>query len=109
MLSLSKPLQVFQHLIFELDTKPYTHSMSIQATKGAEQARAELPSILDEAEAGKSTLITRRGKVVAAVIPIADLRVKPKISFTSLRGIAKGMWGEDSQKWLRELRDEWDD
>lgn len=37
--------------------------------KGAEEARAELPSLLDAAERGETTLITRRGRAVAALVP----------------------------------------
>ena len=37
--------------------------------KGAESARSQLPSLLDAAQSGRSTLITRRGRAIAAVVP----------------------------------------
>ena len=38
--------------------------------KGAEEARNQLPDLLDAAEKGRSTIITRHGRPVAALVPI---------------------------------------
>src|SRR5579862_6326491 len=42
------------------------YPMPRQSSKGVEEARSELPRILDEAEHGRPTVITRHGKPVAA-------------------------------------------
>jgi prevent-host-death family protein len=76
--------------------------------KGVEDARNQLPALLDEAERGRSTIITRHGRSVAAIVPVdratARGRQKP---LASLAGSGKGLWGKDSAKTLRRLRDEW--
>ena len=38
--------------------------------KGAEEARNQLPDLLEAAEKGRSTIITRHGRPVAALVPI---------------------------------------
>jgi prevent-host-death family protein len=38
--------------------------------KGAEEARNQLPDLLAAAEKGDSTIITRRGRPAAALVPI---------------------------------------
>jgi prevent-host-death family protein len=38
--------------------------------KGAEEARNQLPELLDAAEKGRSTIITRHGRPVAALMPL---------------------------------------
>ena len=39
-------------------------------SKGAEEARNQLPDLLEAAEKGRSTIITRHGRPVAALVPI---------------------------------------
>jgi len=77
--------------------------------KGAEEARSHLPQLLDAAENGETTVITRHGRPVAALVPIAGhrplLRQEP---LTPLQGSGRGLWGEDSTRTIRELREEWD-
>jgi prevent-host-death family protein len=83
------------------------------AAKGAEEARNTLPALLDLAEQGKSTVITRHGRPIAAVVPIALYEAirraqQPKQrSLLSLSGSGVGLWGEDSTRTIREMRDEW--
>jgi len=76
--------------------------------KGAEEARNQLPALLDAAEKGRSTVITRHGVPVAALVPIAAyssaVRQQPLIS---VAGSGRGLWGKDSARTLRKLRDEW--
>ena len=76
--------------------------------KDAEQARKQLPALLDAAEKGRSTIITRHGRPVAALVPIelyrAALRQQP---LTPVEGSGRGLWGRDSMRALRTLRDEW--
>ena len=75
---------------------------------GAEDARNDLPDVLREAERGRSTVITRRGRAVAAVVPIEALAAQERQQpLADLLGSGKGLWGRDSRVTLRRLRDEW--
>ena len=77
--------------------------------KGAEEARAELPSLLDAAERGETTLITRRGRAVAALVPTDRLpALSRQHSLLGAIGTGKGLWGEDSGNNVASLRSEWD-
>jgi prevent-host-death family protein len=86
--------------------------MSALPRKGAEEARNQLPDLLDAAEKGKSTIITRHGRAVAALVPVEAygaalrqaLRQEPLLP---LAGSGRGLWGKDSAQRLRKLRDEW--
>jgi prevent-host-death family protein len=82
--------------------------MLIMQRKGAEEARDQLPDLLDAAEKGQSTIITRHGRPVAALVPIeaygAAMRQQP---LTPLQGSGRGLWGRDSARTVRKLRDEW--
>ncbi|MBI2315709.1 MAG: type II toxin-antitoxin system Phd/YefM family antitoxin [Betaproteobacteria bacterium] len=76
--------------------------------KGVEDARSQLPALLDEAEKGRTTVITRRGRPVAALVPFAQAAGAPRqSSLAALAGSGKGLWGRNSAKTLRRLRDEW--
>jgi len=83
--------------------------MSRPSRRGVEDARNQLPALLAEAERGRSTIITRHGRSIAAIVPVdrtaGGLRQK---SLLRLAGTGKGLWGRDSAKTLRKLRDEWD-
>jgi prevent-host-death family protein len=76
--------------------------------KGAEEARNQLPDLLDAAEKGRSTIITRHGRPVAALVPLDSYgaigRQRPLVS---VEGSGPGLWGEDSAQTVRDLRDEW--
>ena len=75
--------------------------------KGVEEARSQLPALLAEAEKSRTTVITRHGRAVAALVPIgATSRLKQK-ALIPLAGSGKGLWGKDSTRALRRLRDEW--
>ena len=77
--------------------------------KGAEEARNQLPSLLEAAERGETTVITKHGKPVAALVPIEDLKLAGKqMSLLPLEGTGRGLWGEDSARTIREMRDEWE-
>jgi prevent-host-death family protein len=75
--------------------------------KGAEEARNRLPELLAAAEKGQSTIITRHGRPVAALVPIADVRGGGQAPLLPLRGSGRGLWGKDSARTLRRLRGEW--
>ena len=76
--------------------------------KGAEDARSQLPELLAAAEKGRSTIITRHGRPVAALVPIeaygAGIRQQ---SLVPVAGSGRGLWGKNSTRTLRKLRDEW--
>ena len=89
---------------------PYSQFMKPtlrQISKGAEEARQQLPAILAAAVAGRTTIITRHGRAVAAVVPAADARQAKPASLQSLAGTGRGLWGSDSRIAIVRLRDEW--
>jgi prevent-host-death family protein len=76
--------------------------------KGAEEARNQLPSLLEAAERGLSTVITRHGRPVAALVPVdAYDAALGQQSLMSVQGSGRGLWGVDSAVTIRDLRDEW--
>lgn len=76
--------------------------------KGAEEARNQLPDLLEAAERGRSTIITRHGRPVAALVPMeaygAAVRQAP---LGPMAGSGRGLWGNSSARTLSKLRDEW--
>jgi prevent-host-death family protein len=83
--------------------------MSNVQRKGAEEARNQLLDLLEAAEGGKSTIITRHGRPVAALVPIDEYRpVERQASLVPLAGSGRAMWGKDSTRTIRQLRKEWD-
>lgn len=75
--------------------------------KGAEEARNQLPLLLAAAERGRTTIITRHGRSVAALVPIGDIAVPRQKPLIPLAESGKGLWGRDSRSTLRRLREEW--
>jgi prevent-host-death family protein len=76
--------------------------------RGVEDARSQLPALLAEAERGRSTIITRHGRSIAAIVPVERAGNGPgQKSLKGLAGSGKGLWGKDSTRTLRRLRDEW--
>jgi prevent-host-death family protein len=76
--------------------------------KGVEEARTHLPALLAEAEKGRSTIITRHGRPVAALVPIVAYNAAAQQQpLTPLEGSGRGLWGKDATRTLRELRKEW--
>jgi prevent-host-death family protein len=77
--------------------------------KGAEEARNQLPDLLDAAEDGRTTIITRHGRAVAALVPIDALgAAQDQLSLLPLEGTGRGLWGRNSTRTIRALRDEWE-
>lgn len=75
--------------------------------KGAEEARQQLPAILAAAAAGQTTVITRHGREIAAVVPAAAVKTARPASLLALAGSGRALWGADSRKTIARLRDEW--
>lgn len=83
--------------------------MTHPTRKGVEDARSQLPSLLAEAQRGRSTLITRHGRPIAAIVPVERLAAgAQQMSLLGLAGSGKGLWGRDGARALRKLRDEWE-
>lgn len=71
-------------------------------------ARNQLPALLEAAERGQSTIITKHGKPVAALVPLEQFEtIGRQQSLVSMRGSGTGLWGKDSTQTIRDLRDEW--
>jgi prevent-host-death family protein len=82
--------------------------MNMAPRKGAEDARAQLPELLDGAERGRATIITRHGRPVAALVPVEAYGAAARqLPMTPAEGSGRGLWGKDSGRALRRLRDEW--
>jgi antitoxin (DNA-binding transcriptional repressor) of toxin-antitoxin stability system len=79
--------------------------MSNRRILGTEEARKQFPSLVERASQGKTTLITRHGKLYAALVPPPQARRGE--SFLSLRGSGKGLYGNVS-RYIDALRREWD-
>ena len=76
--------------------------------KGAEEARNRLPELLEAAEKGHSTIITRHGRPVAVLVPITAHGVAiGQQPLTPWQGSGRGLSGRDSTRTVRRLRDEW--
>jgi prevent-host-death family protein len=90
---------LYSQVMSSIDTLP---------RKGAEEARNGLPELLDDAEKGQSTVITRHGRPVAVLAPFATHRAAiGQQPLTPLQGSGRGLWGKDSTRTIRRLRDEW--
>ncbi len=68
------------------------------------EAKAHLSQLLDQVEAGKEVVITRRGQPVARITPIE----RPKQPVKSLAEFRQLMprWRKSSAELIRELREE---
>lgn len=78
------------------------------AHKGAEEARNQLPNLLEDAAAGRATIITRRGRPVAVLAPLdAYAGADSQKSLLALEGSGRGLWGKNSGRTIKKLRDEW--
>jgi prevent-host-death family protein len=76
--------------------------------KGSEEARNELPTLLEEAQSGRATIITRRGRPVAALVPLCQYHTGHRQqSLLALEGTARGLWGKNSSGTIKKLRDAW--
>jgi antitoxin (DNA-binding transcriptional repressor) of toxin-antitoxin stability system len=67
-----------------------------------------LPELLERAHHGTATLITRRGRPYAAVVPATAAHpIGRRVSVLSLRGSGRALWGTKSARTIRAMRDEW--
>lgn len=72
---------------------------------GVQETRNKLPSLLEAANRGTVTVVTKRGVPYAAIVPVSKaLGDRPRLS--ALRGSAKGCYG-NVREFVDQLRDEW--
>jgi prevent-host-death family protein len=75
---------------------------------GVEEARIQLPRLLEQAAAGKASIITRHGKPIAAIMPLDTYgSAGRQQSILPLAGSGRGLWDATSAKTLQRLRREW--
>ncbi len=83
-------------------------TMSRITRKGVEEAQNQMPALLEAAEKGTSTIITRHGHPVAALVPLEQFSAKgQQKSLLPLKGTGRGLSGKSSTRAIRALRDEW--
>jgi len=75
-------------------------------TTGVEEARKRLPELLSRANRdGAVTIVTKRGVPYAAIVPVSHV-VRSARGLTTLRGSARGCYGEVA-RYVNRMRDEW--
>jgi prevent-host-death family protein len=76
--------------------------------KGVEEARNQLPKLIEAAQAGHATVITKRGRAIAALVPLDSYGTAPRQrSLLAIAGTGRKLWGRNSGRAIAELRDEW--
>jgi prevent-host-death family protein len=76
--------------------------------KGAEEARNQLPHLLEAAADGRSTIITKHGRPIAALVPIDDyMAMALQEPLTPMAGSGRALWGRNSARTIGKLRAEW--
>jgi prevent-host-death family protein len=89
-------------------TVRFVHFTVAKKTYGADEARTQLPKLLELAHRGTTTVITRRGKPYAVVAPVDHVpERRTREGLLTLRGSGKGFWGSSSARGIRRMRDEW--
>lgn len=75
---------------------------------GSEQARKQLPELLDEARKGQTTIVTKWGKPYAAIVPLDALPPEREVrSIAALAGSGAGVYADAVDHVSRE-RDTWE-
>ena len=82
--------------------------MNAALRKTAKEAYAQFKELLEAAEKGRATIITKHGRPVAALMPIQEPAIRQQ-PLLSLAGAGRGLWGKDSTRILRRLRNEWNE
>jgi prevent-host-death family protein len=88
--------------------------MAEQSRYDLAQVRKHLTSIVTDAHAGTSCIITKHGKPYAAIVPIQNFEnsraaADTTIGLLTLRGTGRGFWSSAVIQTIPELRDEWGD
>jgi prevent-host-death family protein len=82
--------------------------MSNVHRKGIAEARRQLFALVREAEAGRTIVITRYGRAVAALVPMEQGVRRNQRTLLDLAGSGRGLWASSGGCSIAELRDEWD-
>ena len=72
----------------------------------ARAARVEFLFLLAAAASGRTTIITRRGRSVAALVPVKSVAIPKQRPLTGLAGSGRGLWSRDRAAATRRLRDD---
>jgi len=76
--------------------------------KSVTEARSTFSKTIRATTKGHSTIITRYGRPVAALVPInARDDTRRQQPLIGLFGSGRGLWGKSSVRMMRKLRDEW--
>lgn len=75
----------------------YSRHVSRYDRKGAQQTRAELHAVLDAAARGCTTIVTRHGRPIAAIVPINRTSGQRQKPLQALAGSGKRFWGKYSR------------
>lgn len=82
--------------------------MASKRTRGVQEARQELPALVEAAHQGSGTIITKHGKPYAAIVPLNQATDKNRgVTAVQLRGTGKKIWKRDAAAEVSRLRDEW--
>lgn len=82
--------------------------MSRPVRKGVKEARNQLAALLDEAQKGRTTIITRHGRSIAAIVPVEGWSSPRQKPLNAVAGTGKGLWGKQSAATVGRLRKEWE-
>ncbi len=78
--------------------------METSKQTSAEEVLIQLSDLLDAAENGETTIITRYGQPVAAIVPVVDQGIgMQQVSLLSVAGTGRGLWSDYDER----LRDDW--
>ena len=82
--------------------------MPRKSSLGVEEARSQLPGLLEQAAGGIATVITRHGRPIAALVPLETYGAGGRQqSILPLAGSGCGLWGKRSATTVGKLRNEW--
>ena len=82
--------------------------LATKRVKGVQEARQELPALVEAAHRGSGTIITKHGKPYAAIVPVNEALSKSRgVTVTQLRGTGKKIWKRDAGGEVSRMRDEW--
>jgi|SRR5581483_6476112 len=102
------PVQSVQLLIFTSAVPRMSSRKSRSLETGVEMARKNLAALLERASQGQCSVITRHGKVYAAIVPPRYLDIgRQRTDLRRLRGSGKGLWGKSVRAAITRMRNEW--
>lgn len=82
--------------------------MGTRRTRGVQEARKELPALIEAAHRGSTTIITKHGEPYAALVPVNEARAIGRgVTVAQLRGTGRKIWKKDAAAEVSRMRDEW--